>query len=164
MISYRNKIVSLETLLPILEDTRVEKKQVVFTNGCFDILHLGHVDYLEKAKGLGDVLVVGLNSDDSVRQLKGPFRPINTLQNRAGVLAGLQSVDYVVEFSDGTPLELIKVVKPDVLVKGGDWDVNQIVGAPEVLSQGGKVLSLPLVEGLSTTNIENKIKNDNQND
>src|SRR3989338_5995776 len=112
-------------------------KKIVFTNGCFDILHLGHVRYLEKAKSLGDVLVVGLNSDASVRKLKGPGRPVNSVRDRAGVLKALKTVDYVTIFSDPTPLRLICKVRPDFLVKGGDWKTKDIVGADVVASYGG---------------------------
>ena len=133
-------------------------KKVVFTNGCFDILHVGHVCYLEDARNLGDYLVVGVNSDDSVSRIKGPSRPINPLQQRMMVLAALQSVDAVISFSDDTPYHLIEALAPDLLVKGGDWKVEDIVGSSLVLSKGGKVLSLPFTEGWSTTSIEQKIK------
>jgi rfaE bifunctional protein nucleotidyltransferase chain/domain len=129
----------------------------VFTNGCFDLLHPGHVTYLEAARELGDALVVGLNSDASVRRLKGPARPILTEQERATVLSGLRSVDYVVVFDEDTPLALIRRIVPDVLVKGGDWPVEAIVGADVVLAAGGRVSSLPFVEGKSTTGIVERI-------
>ena len=127
--------------------------KLVFTNGCFDILHSGHVLYLEEAKSLGDILIVGLNSDDSVRRLKGESRPINSQQDRAIVLAALSSVDFVIIFEDDTPLELIKIIKPDILVKGGDWAIPDIVGSDFVLQNGGEVKSLKFIEGKSTTNI-----------
>lgn len=131
---------------------------VVFTNGCFDILHAGHVRYLNEAKTLGSVLVVGLNSDESVKRLKGEERPINSEMDRAEVLLGLKSVDMVCLFKDDTPYELIKALSPDVLVKGGDWTPDQIVGSDVVLKKGGQVKSLQFVEGRSTTNIVDKIK------
>jgi rfaE bifunctional protein nucleotidyltransferase chain/domain len=135
------------------------RKKVVFTNGCFDLLHPGHVAYLEQARKQGDLLVVALNSDASVSRLKGPSRPVNTLADRLSVLAGLECVDYVTWFEQDTPLDLIKKLgsKIGVLVKGGDWKVDQIVGGREVLSWGGKVKSLRFVEGKSTTGILKKI-------
>ena len=133
-------------------------KKIVFTNGCFDILHHGHVNYLTKAKSLGDVLVVGLNSDSSVRRLKGKNRPIVTQKNRAKVLSALASVDFVVIFNNLTPLNLIKAIKPDVLVKGGDWKTKDIVGADFVRSYGGRIKSLPYIKGFSTKDLIRKIK------
>ena len=130
-----------------------KSKKVVFTNGCFDILHKGHVQYLENAKALGDILVVAVNSDASVRKLKGPERPINPLGDRMEVIAGLASVDYVTWFEEDTPLLLIRFLKPRFLVKGGDWKAEQIVGGQDVLSWGGKVRSLKFVPGRSTTQI-----------
>lgn len=128
-------------------------KRVVFTNGCFDILHPGHALYLEKAAQLGDILVVALNSDESVRRLKGPERPINPLKDRLQVMAALESVDYVTWFGEDDPVSLIRKLKPMVLVKGGDWKPSQILGSEDVLSWGGKVRSLKFIEGRSTTNI-----------
>lgn len=133
-------------------------KKIVFTNGCFDILHRGHVTYLNHARSLGDILIVGLNSDASVKRLKGEERPINNQDDRKFVLENLKAVDYVVIFDEDTPLNLINNVKPNVLVKGGDWAVEQIVGHKEVIARGGIVKSLPFVEGKSTTNIINAIK------
>jgi rfaE bifunctional protein nucleotidyltransferase chain/domain len=134
--------------------------RLVFTNGCFDILHPGHVDLLERARDLGDALVVGLNSDESVRRLgKGSERPLNPLADRAAVLAALACVDFVVPFAEATPLELITAVQPDVLVKGGDWPVERIVGADMVRARGGEVLSLPLLPGYSTTALVERIRN-----
>ena len=133
-------------------------KSVVFTNGCFDILHVGHVTYLQKAKDLGDILVVGLNSDDSVRRLKGESRPINNESDRREVLLALRSVDFVAVFEEDTPLDLIKAIKPDILVKGGDYTVDTIVGADFVIENGGKVEVIPLVEGKSTTSIIERSK------
>lgn len=133
------------------------EKKVVFTNGCFDILHPGHVAYLFEAKSLGDVLVVGLNSDASVKRLKGPSRPINDENSRKYVLESLKPVDFVEIFDEDTPLTLIKKIMPDVLVKGGDWKPEQIVGSKEVLENGGTVRSLKFIDGHSTTNIIEKI-------
>ena len=131
-------------------------RNVVFTNGCFDIIHAGHIDYLSKARNLGDVLVVGLNSDESVRRLKGPQRPINDVDARSKVLASLFFVDYVIVFEEDTPLYLIKSVRPDILVKGGDYTRDTVVGADFVESYGGKVVILPFIKGYSTTSIINK--------
>lgn len=128
-----------------------ERLRVVFTNGCFDILHAGHVHLLETARQAGDRLIVGLNDDASVRRLKGPQRPINTLADRATVLAALRAVDAVVPFSQDTPLELIRRLRPEVLVKGGDYTPDTIVGADEVRASGGQVLIVPLVAGKATT-------------
>lgn len=133
-------------------------KKIVFTNGCFDILHRGHVTYLAEARKLGDLLVVGLNSDDSVKRLKGPERPINNELDRQYVLSQLKPVDFVEIFNDDTPLELILKVRPQVLVKGGDWKIDQIVGGKEVIQAGGDVFSLNFVDGYSTTNIIHKIQ------
>lgn len=161
------KVVTLDALLRILAPLRSESqadggdndKKIVFTNGCFDIVHPGHVDLLARAKKEGDILVLGLNSDASVRrQGKGDDRPFNTFEARAFVLAHLESVDYVVEFDDDTPKALIDAILPDVLVKGGDWPVEKIVGNDTVMKKGGKVLSLPLIDGYSTTNLAEKIR------
>ena len=130
---------------------------VVFTNGCFDILHRGHVEYLAYARALGDRLVVGLNSDRSVRALKGPGRPVNPLDDRAAVLAALESVDAVVAFDDDTPRDLIAALLPDILVKGGDYAPDQVVGAAEVEAAGGRVVIAPLVPGRSTTGMLQKV-------
>ncbi len=130
---------------------RKRKERVVFTNGCFDLLHIGHVRYLTQAKLCGEVLVVGLNSDASVSRLKGTGRPLTPQDERKEILLSLRMVDYVFIFDEETPLELIKKVRPDVLVKGGDWPVEKIVGGDLVKSLGGKVLSLPYVEGHSTS-------------
>lgn len=139
---------------PELQEWLKEKKCcVVLTNGCFDILHKGHVTYLEKAKQLGDILVVALNSDDSVRKLKGPLRPVNLLEDRMEVVAALASVDFVTWFEEDTPLQLIRFLRPQVLVKGGDWKLSQIVGAEDVLSWNGQVRTLDFVDGKSTSHI-----------
>jgi len=140
-----------------------KNKKIVFTNGCFDIIHSGHIKYLQEAKKLGDYLVVGLNSDSSVKKLKGQNRPINEDRDRATVLNALVPVDFVVIFHQQTPYELIKLIKPDILVKGGDWQPKDIVGSDIVLANGGKVKSLNFVEGKSTTNIIEKILNKNSN-
>ena len=132
---------------------KLHQQKIVFTNGCFDVLHFGHVHYLLQAKELGDILVIGLNSDDSVRRLKGPTRPINGEKERAFVLAALACVDYVVLFGEDTPKELIETVRPDVLVKGGDYDISTIVGADFVQRNGGTVTTIPFVEGFSSTRI-----------
>ena len=147
----KDKIKSADALARILR--RTKKAKIVFTNGCFDILHPGHVSYLERAKRLGTVLIIGVNSDNSIRRIKGPNRPVNTLKDRLTVLAALESVDYVTWFGDETPLKLIRKLKPDVLVKGGDWKPSQIVGADDVLARGGTVRSLKFVAGKSTTGL-----------
>lgn len=146
-------VINREVLCSLRDLAQIQGKKVVFTNGCFDILHAGHVTYLSEAKKLGDVLIVGLNSDDSVRRLKGASRPVNEQQDRAYVLDALASVDYVCIFEEDTPLELIEKVIPDVLVKGGDYRVEDIVGADIVGKNGGEVIVLPFVKGKSTTSI-----------
>ena len=133
-------------------------ERIVFTNGCFDLMHYGHVHYLADARDCGDRLVVGVNADASVRRLKGPHRPIQDENSRMHVLAALACIDLVVLFEEDTPLELIKMLRPDVLVKGGDWQPQQIVGADVVIGYGGQVLSLPYLEGFSTTSIEGRIR------
>ncbi len=149
-------VVELEELLKILSRERPPKK-VVFTNGCFDIIHAGHVDYLEKAKSFGDLLVVGLNSDASVRRIKGKKRPILPEGMRAKVLSSIKPVDYVVLFEEDTPARLIEAIRPDVLVKGGDWDVEKIVGKDFVESYGGKVITAPFTYEVSTSKIIERI-------
>ncbi len=139
---------------------RKNGRRIVFTNGCFDILHPGHVSYLSAAKRLGDILVIGLNDDDSVKRLKGAGRPLNELDSRACMLAALKPVDLVVPFPEDTPLELIEALKPDVLVKGGDYELDNIVGAKEVMSWGGHVTTIPFVAGHSTTSLINRIQQD----
>ena len=150
------KITTTKQLLKTLSNQRPRKK-VVFTNGCFDILHYGHIKYLKEAKSCGDTLVVGLNSDTSIRRLKGNKRPINTERDRAEVLAALESVDHIIIFNEDTPYKLIGSLKPDILVKGGDWRKEKIVGADIVLANRGKVISLPYVKNKSTTNTIKKI-------
>jgi D-glycero-beta-D-manno-heptose 1-phosphate adenylyltransferase len=149
-------IVELKELLELLEKVR-GKKKIVFTNGCFDILHAGHADYLNKAKSLGDILVVGINSDASMRRIKGEKRPILPQQMRAYLLDNLKPVDYVVIFEEDTPLELIKAIKPDVLVKGADWDLERIVGADFVLSYGGRVERIAFSFDISTSKVIERI-------
>ncbi|MCB2380174.1 D-glycero-beta-D-manno-heptose 1-phosphate adenylyltransferase [Hymenobacter sp. BT635] len=153
----KDKIVSQEALLPQLAQWREQGKRVVFTNGCFDLLHLGHVDYLEKARNLGDVMVLGLNTDASVSRLK-PGRPLQDEVSRARILASLLFVDAVVLFDEPTPLELITLIKPDILVKGDDYAISGIVGHELVLANGGQVLTVPLVQGYSTTRIVERIQ------
>lgn len=150
-------LVSLERLLEILKEEKRKGKVVVFTNGCFDVIHAGHVDYLEKAKKLGDILVVGLNSDYSVRRIKGEKRPIIPQEMRAKVLSSLKPVDYIVIFEEDTPAKLIEAIKPDVLVKGGDWPLEKIVGKDFVESYGGKALTIPFEYDISTSQIIEKI-------
>lgn len=144
------------SLLPLRSN-----QKVVFTNGCFDLLHIGHIRYLQNAKKQGDILVVALNSDDSVKKLKGPQRPVQSENDRAEILAALACVDHTFIFTEDTPERVIKELKPDVLVKGGDWEISKIVGSEFVQSYGGKVLSLNFVDGKSTTNIIKKAKVDN---
>lgn len=139
---------------------REKGKKIVFTNGCFDILHIGHIRYLEAAKKLGDILIVGVNTDDSVKRLKGAERPINTENDRVEMLAALDCVDYVVKFGEDTPHELIKKVQPDILVKGGDYKLEDVIGKDVVEARGGKVVILPFVKGKSTTNVIQKIRNE----
>ena len=136
----------------------MKKKKIVFTNGCFDLLHKGHVTYLRQARKLGDRLIVGLNSDASVKRIKGPGRPVNGQKDRAEVLSELKCVDRVIIFYEDTPEKLIRKIRPDVLVKGGDWKKNKIVGADFVESYGGRVRTIPFVKGFSTTGILEKIQ------
>jgi D-beta-D-heptose 7-phosphate kinase/D-beta-D-heptose 1-phosphate adenosyltransferase len=151
------KIQTSEQLQATLAQWRATGDTIVFTNGCFDLLHYGHLHYLAQARDLGQRLVIGLNSGASVSRLKGPHRPINDEATRIHQMAALEFVDAVVIFDADTPLDLIRALQPDILVKGGDWKPEQIVGSDLVLARGGKVLSLPFVEGYSTTNIEQKI-------
>ncbi len=149
----KEKIKEREELQRTFETLRNNGKRIVFTNGCFDLLHVGHLRYLEKAKSLGDVLVVGVNSDSSVQRLKGPRRPILPLEERMELLSGLGCIDYVISFEESTPLELISVLKPNILVKGGDWSKETIVGREVVEGLGGEVVVLPFFEGNSTSNL-----------
>ena len=152
------KIVTREQIREICEDLRGQGKRIVFTNGCFDILHPGHIHCLKRARDLGDALVVGVNDDHSVRGLKGPNRPILPEAQRAEILAALFFVDYVALFPEPTPLELVQAVQPDVLVKGGDYTPDNVVGASDVLSRGGRVVIIPLTPGQSTSGIINKLR------
>ncbi len=152
------RVLSGDQLNQVIAEYRQQNKKIVFTNGCFDLLHIGHVRYLEEAKKLGDILIVGINTDASVQKLKGPTRPIQNENDRAEILAALKSVDHTVLFGEETPLNLIQQIIPQVLVKGGDWKIEQIVGSDFVLSRGGKVLSLQFVDGRSTTKIIEKSK------
>ena len=147
------RILSRDELLKTAVKLKAEGKTLVFTNGCFDLLHPGHIRYLEKARALGDALIVGLNSDRSVKQLKGPARPIFPEAERAEILAALESVDYVTVFDEATPQELIASLAPHVLVKGGDWDANEIVGRKEVEAAGGRVVSIEHHAGHSTSDL-----------
>ena len=153
-----NKILDRNTLKNNLEVLRKEGKKIAFTNGCFDILHVGHVRYLREAKKAGDILVLALNSDSSVRAIKGEERPLICEEERAEVLAALEFVDFITIFPESTPLELINHLKPDILIKGGDWAEDKVVGRDEVKKWGGHVAIIPEVEGKSTTNIVEKIK------
>jgi rfaE bifunctional protein nucleotidyltransferase chain/domain len=153
----RSKIKTLKELKKILLNLKSKDKKIVFTNGCFDLLHYGHLRYLEEAKAKGDILVVAINSDASVRKIKGNKRPLTNEKDRARIIAGLGCVDYVAIFSQDTPLEIIKLLKPDILVKGSDWKTNNIVGRELVLKHGGKVLALSFLRGYSTTNLIKKI-------
>ncbi len=151
-------IIPRHELASRIDQLRAEEKRIVFTNGCFDILHRGHVEYLAAARQLGDVLIVGLNSDASIRRLKGPARPINPQEDRAAVLDGLRSVDIVTIFEEDTPAELIAIVLPDVLVKGGDYTEATIIGADVVRARGGHVVIVPLLEGRSTSALIARIR------
>jgi len=151
------KIKSIDVLAPIIAAEKNRGKRVVFTNGCFDLLHAGHVKYLQKARQLGDLLVLGLNSDASVRRLKGPKRPLIDQDERAHLLAALDCIDYVVIFDEDTPLELITALKPFILAKGGDYTLDGVVGRDVVESYGGRVELVSFVDGKSTTNIIEKI-------
>jgi D-beta-D-heptose 7-phosphate kinase/D-beta-D-heptose 1-phosphate adenosyltransferase len=152
------KIMTLEEAKALIQTWKVTGKTFAFTNGCFDILHPGHLYSLAETAKEADYLIVGLNSDASVKRLKGPERPINNTQSRAIVMANLVLVDAVIVFEEDTPLELISALLPDVLVKGGDYTIDTIVGAKEVIAHGGKVIINPIVAGFSTTNIIEKIK------
>ena len=154
----KDKIVSFESGISIVNQWKKSKLQVVFTNGCFDILHFGHIDYLEKARNEGDRLIVGLNTDASIIKIKGPDRPIVNENARARLLASMYFVDLIIAFDEETPLKLIQSLKPDILIKGNDYDIKNIVGADFVLENGGSVRTIELVEGYSTSSIIEKIK------
>ena len=149
----KQKIKTRKELLRIMKDLKAKGKRIVFTNGCFDLLHIGHVRYLEKARALGNVLVVGVNSDSSVRKLKGPKRPILPEEERAGILSGLGCVDYITIFREIDPLKLITSLRPDLLAKGGDWTKEQTVGKEVVERLGGEVVIIPFIKGASTSNL-----------
>jgi D-beta-D-heptose 7-phosphate kinase/D-beta-D-heptose 1-phosphate adenosyltransferase len=153
-----NKILERNVLKNKLEELRKEGKKIAFTNGCFDILHAGHIRYLREAKKTADVLVLALNSDSSVRAIKGEKRPLMSEEERAEILAALEFIDFVTIFQELTPLELINYLKPDMLIKGGDWPEEKVIGREEIKKWGGRVAIIPEVEGKSTTNIVEKIK------
>ncbi len=153
----QHKIKTIEELRPLLSILRAAGKKIVFTNGCFDIIHTGHARYLAKARALGDLLVVAVNSDASVRSLKGDTRPVNSEADRMEVLASLEAVDFVTLFNEPDPYRVIAALQPDVLVKGGDWPVDKIIGRDIVAARGGQVVNIPYVEGASTTGIIEKI-------
>ena len=155
MTHHKSKLVSRRNVTILCDRLHRQKKKVVFTNGVFDIIHMGHVHYLSKAKAMGEVLIIGLNTDTSVRKIKGPGRPINKQADRAGVLSALEFVDYVVYFSEETPEKLIRLIRPDVLVKGADYKLSEIVGADFVHSYGGKVRRIKLLPGRSTSSVIN---------
>ncbi len=152
------KIYQLDALKRRMAAWRIRDQKIVFTNGCFDLLHLGHLSYLAEARSLGDKLILGLNSDKSVKILKGDARPINDVESRAMMLASFSFVDAVVVFEEETPLKLITAILPDILVKGGDYEVNQIVGHDVVLNNGGEVKTLSFLEGYSSTSLVSRIK------
>lgn len=154
-----SKIICQKDLNNLIIKWREENQKIVFTNGCFDLLHLGHVDYLAKAKDLGDRLIIGVNTDSSVKRLKGKNRPLQDENSRLHILAALHSVDAVVLFDEDTPYELIKKIQPDILVKGADYKIENIVGYDIVTSRGGSVQTIEFIEGYSTTNIEQRILN-----
>ncbi len=156
--SVPHKILSHQQLLPFILAARLNSKMISFTNGCYDILHEGHIFSLSQAAAEADILIVGVNSDTSVKKLKGEGRPLNNQHSRALILASLVIVDAVVIFEEDTPIDLINLVKPDVLVKGGDYTLEQIVGAKEVMEYGGKVIINPILKGFSTTGLIDKIK------
>ncbi|MCJ7611568.1 MAG: D-glycero-beta-D-manno-heptose 1-phosphate adenylyltransferase [Candidatus Aminicenantes bacterium] len=154
----KSKIISLDGLLKIRRKLKAQGRTVVLTNGCFDMLHAGHIQLFRNAKALGDVLIVALNDDASIRRLKGPSRPIFPLAERLEVLSALGDIDYVTWFGEDTPQTIIAALVPDVLVKGGDWTPNTVVGRAEVEAAGGKVVIIPYVKGKSTTRIIDKIR------
>jgi rfaE bifunctional protein nucleotidyltransferase chain/domain len=154
----KNKILNPEELRSIMAVKQMEGKTFAFSNGCFDLVHQGHIDYLSKSRDLADYLVIGLNTDNSVRRLKGPRRPINDEYSRALMLASFLFVDYVVMFDEDTPYNLIKTLQPDVLIKGSDYKVEDIVGYDIVTARGGKVVTLDFIPGFSTTLIEKRIR------
>jgi rfaE bifunctional protein nucleotidyltransferase chain/domain len=157
MFNSAEKISDLAGAVKKLSSLQADGKKIVFTNGCFDLIHLGHVDYLEKARNLGDFLVVGVNTDASVSAIKGPFRPVSPEISRTRVLASLAFVDMVILFGEDTPLKLIEAIRPDILTKGDDYSIENIVGAEFVMDSGGAVKTIPLVEGFSTSSFVKRI-------
>jgi len=153
-----NKVVSKKQIKGIVQRLKKKGKKIVFTNGCFDIIHAGHIRYLRKSKKLGDVLIVGLNSDSSVRKIKGRERPINNQRDRAEILSALEFIDYIVIFNEETPEDLIRIVLPDILVKGSDWKGKKVAGENVVKNRGGRIVFMPLLKGRSTTGLIEKIK------
>lgn len=156
--SARSKVIERSKLLSVLDPLRADGQKLVFTNGCFDLIHPGHIRYLEAARALGDALLVALNSDESVRRLKGVDRPVLPVQARCEIVGALQCVDFVTIFNEATPGSIIDEVKPDILVKGGDWPLDQIVGRQTVESRGGQVIRIDFEEGYSTTRIIERIR------
>ncbi len=154
----QNKIIDKDALSKLVANYQLKNQKIVFTNGCFDLLHQGHVTYLAQAASLGNRLIVGINSDNSVQKLKGIHRPIQDEKSRTLIMASLHVISAVIVFDEDTPLELIKIIKPDFLVKGGDWEPAKIVGSDIVQSYGGQVISISFIDGYSTTTIETKIK------
>ena len=157
MVNSRNKILEINSFLEMVSRWKQAGSKIVFTNGCFDILHPGHVDLLEKAKNLGDKLVIGLNTDQSVSRIKGDLRPINDENFRSQMMASLECVDLITLFDEDTPISLINKIQPDILVKGSDYEIEEIVGSKEVISYGGKVKTISLLPGYSTTSLIDKI-------
>ncbi len=155
----KNKIKTKDDLKVALSELKAKKKRIVFTNGCFDLLHAGHVSYLEKAKGAGDLLVIAINSDNSVKRLKGKGRPIQELDDRLKILASLECVDFVTSFDEDTPKEIIEELEPDIIVKGADYKEKDVVGRDHIKKSGGKVIIIPLLQGRSTTSLIKSIKN-----
>lgn len=153
----KSKLKDASALARILSRQRRRHKRIIFTNGCFDILHIGHIRTLKRAGALGDILVIGLNSDSSVRAIKGPSRPINSQSDRAEILSSLYFVDYITIFNEPTPERLIRKLKPDILAKGGDWRTEDIVGSDFVKALGGKVVTIPFVKGYSTSSLMKRI-------
>ena len=156
----KNKIFNKNNLLKKLEIWRGSNKKIVFTNGCFDLIHLGHIEVLARSADLGDILIIGVNTDSSIKELKGNNRPIIEENSRAQQLASLEFVDAVILFNEQTPLELIKVIKPNIITKGGDYNSEQVVGNKIAVKNEGEVIIIPLTQGYSTTSILDKIKND----
>ncbi len=158
MTGIKSKIIAKRDIAKLRAKLTRQHKRIVFTNGVFDIIHYGHISYLQRARALGDILIIGLNTDKSVKKIKGPGRPINKQSDRAGVLAAMECVNYIIYFSEETPLKLIEAVKPDILVKGADYKIKDIVGADFVKSYGGKVKRISLTHGRSTSKLLDKLK------